>query len=267
SIYARIESANTEAWKIHQDLNAKLDIEERVFKEIKDKLGPHWQVMPSAQLNGKYRSDLKMIGEFLNQAVASNTKLEKEIHENAELFRDLEKSREELSSNLPKPNEEDENSQSPIAEKLKGLLDELNACIALREELKQQYVSQIENMDIAGLLMATTTTTTTMTTTMTEEKSQDATNLTVATTDAFKDIARKIYDTGTTQVKLLDAITDTNDQFVNAKGSHPVQVSRQHFFHRLNQACEKFNKTKAILKDGLKFYSDLMTDYITILQS
>ncbi|ETO33705.1 hypothetical protein RFI_03398 [Reticulomyxa filosa] len=207
---------------IHSETSEKLEREERIFNEIKQKIGPNWGVAPSSLLNTKYREDLKKITEFLTDAANSNSKLEKQIEEGTESFRDLEKTREVLSKELPKPS--DEQKENVSVDKLKGLLDELSACIAQRDEFKQEYANQAENMDASNL---------------------------------------HIQDSR----KLLGAITKANEEFVKSKGSDPSQINRENFIHGLNQSCEKYNKIKSALKDGLKFYSDLMQDYITVLQT
>ncbi|ETO14165.1 hypothetical protein RFI_23204 [Reticulomyxa filosa] len=242
-----------------EEIEKELNREERVFNEIKAKIGPKWQVKPSSQLNGKYRNDLKTIVTFLNQAAQSNSKLQKQIRDEAELFKDLDKTRGQLSDALPKCDKQNENQQ---AEKLKQLLDQLSTCIAQRDELKQEYSRQADIMDITSLLVAKETE-------MSDEKNADKGDfdLRAATTGALNEIENKIKDLNTAQEKLLNDITKINQEFVKLKGSNPTQMQRETFIHSLNQACEKFNKCQQHLKDGLRFYCDLITDYITPLQS
>jgi len=92
-------------------------------------------------------------------------------------------------------------------------------------------------------------------------------DLKTATTGPLQEIEEKLNKTYTTQNELFDRIIEANEEFVKEKGSNQAQTRKENFIHNLNQATERFNRCKMHLKDGLKFYTDLMTDYITPLQS
>jgi len=104
---------------------------------------------------------------------------------------------------------------------------------------------------------------------ITDEKSgiTDDLDLKAATTEALKEIEDKIKETYKNQETLVDSILTANEDFVKSKGSDASQIQRENLIHTLNQSCEKFNKCKTHLKDGLKFYTDLMADYVTRLQT
>jgi len=259
--YNRIESMNTEAWKIHGEMDQKLNECERASHVF--------------QVNRNYHNDLKVITNYLIQAVQSNSKLEKMIHDDTQLYEELEKTQEQYNNDLCQlwNNEEKENTSKQgqeieqtqdqeklnAVESLKKWLEELNVCLKQREQWKKEYITQAESIDVISWLLNKE-----------EEKDdkneKDRKNWKTENIGDLQEIVDKIQITYTKQVTLLENIAQANQEFMKWKDSTSAQMRRENFIHRLNQACEKFNKCKMHLKDGLKFYSDLMNDYMFPLQ-
>merc|ERR1719295_1128755 len=68
------------------------------------------------------------------------------------------------------------------------------------------------------------------------------------------------------QAECLEKISTQNELFVGSKQNDPKQAEREQMIHVLNESCVKFKDAERHLKEGLKFYSDLMADYILPLK-
>merc|ERR1719356_1202856 len=82
----------------------------------------------------------------------------------------------------------------------------------------------------------------------------------------LKSIQAKIEEGITKQQECLDKISTQNEVFVGSKQNDPKQTQREEMIHVLNESCVKFKDAERHLKEGLKFYSDLMADYILPLK-
>merc|ERR1719295_2530503 len=68
------------------------------------------------------------------------------------------------------------------------------------------------------------------------------------------------------QAECLERISTQNELFCGSKDNDPKQAEREQMIHALNESVGKFKEAERHLKEGLKFYSDLMADYILPLK-
>eukprot|EP00486_Rosalina_sp_Unknown_P010445 CAMPEP_0201592336 /NCGR_PEP_ID=MMETSP0190_2-20130828/190258_1 /ASSEMBLY_ACC=CAM_ASM_000263 /TAXON_ID=37353 /ORGANISM="Rosalina sp." /LENGTH=766 /DNA_ID=CAMNT_0048051059 /DNA_START=781 /DNA_END=3081 /DNA_ORIENTATION=- len=95
-----------------------------------------------------------------------------------------------------------------------------------------------------------------------------------ASVDTIKNLAKTSLNELTKQVdagikeqqEILEKISTQNELFVASKQNDPKQTQREQMIHVLNETCVKFKDNERHLKEGLKFYSDLMADYILPLK-
>jgi len=249
-LYSRIESINQESWKILQEEVIKtLDIEQSVDTQIKTSLGSKWVRTDSGTLQKEYRQQIETIAGHLTTAIETNSKIEASLKENELTFTAFDREREELASDLPNV---DEVKDSEEAEQLKVFLDELSGIIAERDQLRENYESEVNNLDLAKLFM-----------TNQEESNDTVANLAKM---PLKEIEKKIEDGIKQQAECLEKIATQNELFVGSKENNPKQAEREQMIHVLNESCVKFKDAERHLKEGLKFYSDLMADYILPLK-
>ena len=129
-----------------------MDKEEQVDSHMREVFGAKWERVPSANINKKYREEAGKIFSYLQQAIESNSKLEKSLKDDKEKFANLQRSREDLAGDLPAMDEN--NKTNPAADKLKELLDKLSGIIAKREELKEEYRKKVDEIDLTGALVS-----------------------------------------------------------------------------------------------------------------
>ena len=249
-LYSRIESINRESWKILQDeVIATLDIEQSVDVQIRTKLASKWVRTDSGTLQKEYRKQIETIAGHLTTAIETNSKIEKSLKDNELTFTAFDREREELAADLPNV---DEIKDSEEAEQLKVFLDELSGIIGERDKLKEEYEGEVNNLDLAQLFMA----------------NQEASNDTVANMAKMPlvEIEKKIEEGIKAQIECLEKISTQNELFVGSKENDPKQTQREEMIHVLNESYNKFKDAERHLKEGLKFYSDLMADYILPLK-
>merc|ERR1712013_583208 len=68
------------------------------------------------------------------------------------------------------------------------------------------------------------------------------------------------------QSECLEKIGTQNEVFVASKESDAAQTEREQMLHVLNETCVKYKDNERHLKEGLKFYQDLMADYVLPLK-
>jgi len=169
--------------------------------------------------------------------------------EHSAKFAIFEKSREALAGELPNVDEAKDNAE---AEQLKALLDELSGIIARRDELKEEYASEVAKMDLAQLCMSNA-----------EASAETVKNLARM---GLKEVETGIEEGVAAQEACLEKISTQNELFVASKESDAAQTQREQMLHVLNETCVKFKDNERHLKEGLKFYQDLMADYVLPLK-
>eukprot|EP01083_Nonionella_stella_P216726 778715_1 len=246
TLYARIESINQESWKILQDeVIGVLDVEQNIDTQIRTKLGSKWQRTDSMQLQKEYRQQIDVIANHLTTAMETNTKIEKSMKEHETKFVELDKERDELATALPSVDEIKDNEE---ADQLRVFLDELSEIIAKRDQLKEDYEKEVNNLDVSQLFM----------------QNQSATVETIKSMaqKSLTELTKQIEDGTKQQTECLEKISNQNELFVGSKQNDPKQTQREQMIHILNETCVKFKDNERHLKEGLKFYQDLMADYL-----
>ena len=250
TMYSRIESINQESWKILQEEIIKtLDIEQSIDTQIRTKMGSKWQRTDSMQLQKEYRQQIDVIANHLTTAIETNSKIEKSIKENETQMTAFDKSKEELADELPNVDEIKDNEE---AEQLKVFLDELSEIISKRDQLKQDYEQEVNNLDLAQLFM--------------QNQSASVDTIKNLAKASLNELTKQIDDGIKSQQETLEKISTQNELFVASKQNDPKQTQREQMIHVLNETCVKFKDNERHLKEGLKFYSDLMADYILPLK-
>eukprot|EP00484_Ammonia_sp_Unknown_P001069 CAMPEP_0197022860 /NCGR_PEP_ID=MMETSP1384-20130603/3661_1 /TAXON_ID=29189 /ORGANISM="Ammonia sp." /LENGTH=893 /DNA_ID=CAMNT_0042450971 /DNA_START=21 /DNA_END=2702 /DNA_ORIENTATION=+ len=250
TVYSRIESINGESWKILQEEIVKvLDVEQSIDTQIRTKLGSQWQRTDSMQLQREYRQQISTIESHLTTAATTNSKIEKSMQDNETQFVEFDKSREELAEQLPNVDEVKNNEE---AEQLKAFLDELSQLIAKRDELRNEYETEVNNLDLSQLFM--------------QNPSATVDTIKNLAKQSLTELTKQIDDGVIQQAEVLEKISTQNELFVASKQSDPKQTQREQIIHVLNETCVKFKDCERHLKEGLKFYSDLMADYILPLK-
>merc|ERR1712087_495495 len=82
----------------------------------------------------------------------------------------------------------------------------------------------------------------------------------------INEITKKIDAGIKRQSECLEKISTQNELFVATKQNNPAQSQREQMIHVLNETVVKFKDAERHLKEGLKFYSDLMADYVLPLK-
>eukprot|EP01083_Nonionella_stella_P024477 67551_1 len=246
TMYRRIENINQESWKILQDeVIATLDLEQNIDTQIRTKLGSQWQRTDSMQLQKEYRAQIDVIANHLTTAIETNSKIEKSLKDNETKFITLDKERQELGNELPNVDEVKNNEE---AEQLKLFLDELSSIIGKRDELKADYEKEVNNLDLAQLFM--------------QNKKKSVDEVKNLAKQSLTELTKQIEEGIAAQQECLEKISTQNELFVAAKENNPAQTQREQMIHVLNETCVKFKDAERHLTEGLKFYSDLMADYV-----
>merc|ERR1712176_452337 len=82
----------------------------------------------------------------------------------------------------------------------------------------------------------------------------------------LKKITEQIDAGFVAQSECLEKTSTQNELFVATKQNNPAQAQREQIIHVLNETVVKFKDAERHIKEGLKFYSDLMADYILPLK-
>jgi len=226
-----------------------LDIEQSVDTQIRTKLGSKWQRTDSMQLQKEYRSQIDVIANHLTTALETNSKIEKSLKEHGNKFIEFDKTRDEIANSLPNVDAVIDNEE---AEQLKTFLDELSEIIDQRDALKNDFEKEVEGMDVSQLFMS----------------NQDASVETIKNLakQSLTELTKKIDAGIKQQTECLEKISTQNELFVAAKQNNSAQSQREQMIHVLNETVVKFKDAERHLKEGLKFYSDLMADYVLPLK-
>jgi len=82
----------------------------------------------------------------------------------------------------------------------------------------------------------------------------------------FEPDRQAIIDSLEEQKTLLEQINAANEEFVKTRSTDAVSKQREAVLQTINVAVDQYNKLTANLNEGLKFYGDLMRDYVAPLK-
>jgi len=199
-------------------------------------------------LQKEYRSKITSAIGYLTTAVETNSNLENQLKENKDKLIKISRGQDDIAKEIP--NASDQKTNEKI-EQLKQLLDKWNQCTLKRNELKEQYRQEIQNLDLSPVLMS---------------EKVDINKIKELVGKPLNEIEEKLKETFVIQETLLSEITTVNQKFLQLKSSDRTTLQRDQAIHSLNQTCEKFKDIHRRLSEGLKFYDELISEFIAPLK-
>ncbi|KAI9098591.1 BRO1-like domain-containing protein [Phlyctochytrium arcticum] len=224
-----------------------LDDEEADDEEMRRQFGPKWTRTRSAEHTGNLREGVKNYRKKLDAAKKSDLLIKSKMEDNLHYIESLSSSKEELEASIPSSTVQSTPvSKDPTVKQLKGLLDQLNGVIKARSSLTENLKRTAASDDIGPRLVEAAN--------RSEGKEDDELfSQQLKRYEPFEQAAEKSL---AEQATLLNAITETNRQFMSSKQSNHLIRDRENALQNLDNAYKAFVDISANMHEGVKFYTD-----------
>jgi programmed cell death 6-interacting protein len=227
---------------------------------------PMWMDLPDSKIvNKDLRADIQRYAQLLKDVGPSDQYLIKLLNDNHGILQLLSKSREEISSRLPKMTQTTVAAAAPLRKALIDQLGKLNKLIGSRTDLLEVLKIDISNDHIGSKLMEAGCGT----------KSELHDEWTSAHEVSLFDHEEKKYDINKgdiensfkVQASLLKTIEGLNTKFQKVKSGDENTKHREVVIQGINRAVDCYIDINEKLIQGQNFYNDIDKHTIELLQT
>lgn len=257
-VHSQLQTAVKDAWTLLANIRDILSKEAKTDGDMRSQFGNRWNRRPSAQITASYQRDVDACEKFLRDAQASDAKIADDWKANESRLADLVCTHDQLEARLPRleaaggggggPHEEHANT-------LRHLMDELSGVLDRRHEAAEALKKEANGVEIVPILLAA-------------QKQATKTSDQIANDELAKLTAQfatvKAIDAD--QQALLVQITSANNEFVKSKSQNASAAARETVLQQINLAADTYNRLQNNLNEGLKFYTDLLRDFLEPLK-
>lgn len=250
-LFEQVSQASQEAQLALNQVRATLKKEEGDDQEMRNQFSRKWNRVPSPQITAAFLRDADTVDQYLQRAAQSDREVRAEYQGASEELARLALSQADLSAQLPRAPPSAQ--QTPEAARLRKMLDELAVLIDSRSAAIKKFEQGVAKENIVSSLIAA-------------EEKVPVEQVFAEERKKFEPLQREVSESLDRQKVLLDEITAANEQFTATRSKNSVASERENVLQSINVAVDKYSKLLANLTEGLKFYGDIIKDYLTPLK-
>eukprot|EP00471_Norrisiella_sphaerica_P008970 CAMPEP_0184503426 /NCGR_PEP_ID=MMETSP0113_2-20130426/51885_1 /TAXON_ID=91329 /ORGANISM="Norrisiella sphaerica, Strain BC52" /LENGTH=824 /DNA_ID=CAMNT_0026892921 /DNA_START=239 /DNA_END=2710 /DNA_ORIENTATION=+ len=250
----QVLSAQDKAWEIFNSIKASLEQEEMDEEKLRKNFGGRWTRAPSKELTVESTKQLTTVEGYLKRAAGADEKLSTRRKKEDPSIQLVRHTREAIEANIPKVEIKQERQETEQEKMLKEDLGKLNLIIETRPKILKLAEEKVDSWDVDSILLE-------------DDRKKVAINETKvrikSELDPYFTKLRKIDDL---QRDLLSSIENKNQEWKDSVSSDPQMALRSEYFGKINAGVEAMETLTSNLLQGLKFYGDVMREYLNPLQ-